>query len=209
MALCAREAVRQKMLRRAAARLWEERASRMTVRDKRHARLLTNLVSLRIPEESAAAQVRDMHLWPAAQHRDACSCLVIIWGYWTGIDIGSGKCRGLVRVRRGMRWPAGLPSMPLEVMSILHLLTCITTRTGRCCFTLFYSCFTRALLLYIIELLYLYWFRTSVVHADTLDLSIISHILYNTCIICLWSMYREKDRWNLCFAPALCFHTHK
>jgi len=34
----------------------------MTVRGKRHARLLTNLVSLRIPEEHATAQVRDMHL---------------------------------------------------------------------------------------------------------------------------------------------------
>jgi hypothetical protein len=34
----------------------------MTVRGKRHARLLTSLVSLGIPEENAAAQVRDMHL---------------------------------------------------------------------------------------------------------------------------------------------------
>jgi hypothetical protein len=31
-----------------------ERACRMTVRGKRHARLLTNLVSLRIPEEHVA-----------------------------------------------------------------------------------------------------------------------------------------------------------
>jgi hypothetical protein len=67
--------------------------------------------------------------------------------YSTRIDIGSGKCRGLVRVRRGMRWSARLPYMPLEVISILHLLTCITTRPGRCCFPLFYSYFTRALLL--------------------------------------------------------------
>jgi hypothetical protein len=44
-----------------------------------------------------------------------------------------------------MRWPARLPYMPLEFISILHLLTCISTRTGRCCFTLFYSCFTPAL----------------------------------------------------------------
>jgi hypothetical protein len=66
------------------------------------------------------------------------------------IDIGSGKYRGLVSVCRGMPWPAGLPYMPLEVISVLHLLTCISTRTGRCCFTLFYSCFTPAL--YIIEL---------------------------------------------------------
>ena len=50
------------MLRRAAARLGEERASTSIVRGKRHARLLTKLVSLRIPEEDAAAQVRDMHL---------------------------------------------------------------------------------------------------------------------------------------------------
>jgi hypothetical protein len=77
-----------------------------------------------------------MHALVAACHEDA------------GRDeIGSGKCRGLVRVCRGMRWPAGLPSMPLEVMSILHLLTWISTRTGRCCFTLVYSNFTRALLL--------------------------------------------------------------
>jgi hypothetical protein len=73
---------------------------------------------------------------------------VIPSAYWTRIDLGSGKDRGLVRVRRGMPWPARLPYMPLEVMSILHLLTCISTRTGRCCFTpallLLYSCFTPA-----------------------------------------------------------------
>jgi hypothetical protein len=46
-----------------------ERACRMTVRGKRHVRLLTNLVSLRIPEEHVAAQVRDMRLSPAG---DAC-----------------------------------------------------------------------------------------------------------------------------------------
>jgi hypothetical protein len=83
------------------------------------ARLLTNLVFLRIPEEHALDENRH----------------------------GSGKYRGLFRVRRGMPWPARLPYMPLEVMSILHLLTCISTRTGRCCFTLFYSFFTPALLL--------------------------------------------------------------
>ena len=59
--------MRQRMLRRLAARLGEERASTSIVGGKRHARLLTKLVSLRIPEEDAAAQVRDMHLSPAAQ----------------------------------------------------------------------------------------------------------------------------------------------
>ena len=80
--------------------------------------------------------------------REAGSCRVIPCGYWTRIDIGSGKYRGLVRVRRGMPWPVRLPYMPLEVTRILHLLTCIRTRTGRCCFTLFYSCVTPALLLF-------------------------------------------------------------
>ena len=121
--------------------------SRMTVRGRRHARLLTKLVSLRIPEEHAAAQVRDMHLSPAAELRDACSCRVIPRACWTRTDRGSGKYRGLVRVRRGMRWPARLPYMRLEVMRILHLLTCIRTRTGRRCLTLFYSCVNPALLL--------------------------------------------------------------
>ena len=51
--------------------------ARMTVRGKRDARLLTNLVSLHIPEEHAAAQVRDMHLSPAPQVRDSSSCRVI------------------------------------------------------------------------------------------------------------------------------------
>jgi hypothetical protein len=147
MAVCGREAARQRMLRRAAGRLGEKRACTSIVRGKRHARLLTKLVSLRMPEEDGAAQVRDMHLWPAAEVRDACSCRVIPSAYSTRIDIGSGKYRGLVRLRRGMPWPARLPYMPLEVMSILHLLTCISTRTGRCCFNLLYSCFTRALLL--------------------------------------------------------------
>ena len=77
MAVCGREAARQRMLGRAAGRLGEERASTSIVRGKRHARLLTNLVSLRIPEEDAAAHVRDMHLSPAAELRDACSCRVI------------------------------------------------------------------------------------------------------------------------------------
>jgi hypothetical protein len=57
-----REAARQRMLRRAAGHLGEERACTSIVGGKRHARLLTNLVSLRMPEEDAAAQVRDMHL---------------------------------------------------------------------------------------------------------------------------------------------------
>ncbi len=39
-----------------------------------------------------------MHLWLAVEVRDACSCRVIAWGYWTRIDIGRGKYRGLVRV---------------------------------------------------------------------------------------------------------------
>jgi hypothetical protein len=47
-----------------------ERACRMTVRGTRHARFLTNLVSLRIPQEHAAAQVRDMCLSPAPSVRD-------------------------------------------------------------------------------------------------------------------------------------------
>jgi hypothetical protein len=42
------------MLRLAAARLGEERASTNIVRGKRNARLLTNLVSLRILEEHAS-----------------------------------------------------------------------------------------------------------------------------------------------------------
>jgi hypothetical protein len=74
----------------------------MTVRGKRHARLLTNLVSLCIPQEYAATQVRDMHLSPAAHLSDACSCRVIPGAYSTRMDIGSGKYRGLVRLRRVM-----------------------------------------------------------------------------------------------------------
>ena len=62
MAVCGREAARQRMLRRAAGRLGEQRACASSVRGKRHARLLTKLVSLRMPEEDGAAQVRDMHL---------------------------------------------------------------------------------------------------------------------------------------------------
>ena len=62
MAVCGREAARQRMLRRAAGRLGEERACRSIVGGKRHARLLTKLVSLRMAEEDGAAQVRDMHL---------------------------------------------------------------------------------------------------------------------------------------------------
>jgi hypothetical protein len=157
MAVCGREAARRGMLRRAAARVEEERPSTNIVRGKRLARLLTKLVYLRIPEEDAAAQVRDMHLSPAAQVRDACSsrrrsethALVVSYFEDTRriIDIGSGKYRELLSVRRGMPWPVGLPFMPLEVISVLHLLTCISTRTGRCCFTLLYSCFTPALLL--------------------------------------------------------------
>jgi hypothetical protein len=153
-AVCRREAARQQMLRRAAARVGEERASTSIVRGKRHARLLTNLVSLRIPVENAAAQVRDMRLSPAAEVRDTCSCRVIPSAYSTRIEIGSGKYRGLVRVRRGMRWPAGLPYMPLEVISILHLSSTdmhVSTRTGRCCFTLFYSYFTPALLMLYVQ----------------------------------------------------------
>jgi hypothetical protein len=119
MAVCGREAAQQRMLRRAAARVGEERASTSIVRGKRHARLLTNLVSLRIPEEGAAAQVSDMRLSPASEVRDACSCRVIPSAYSTRIEIGSGKYRGLVRVRRGMRWPAGLPYMPLGSSALL------------------------------------------------------------------------------------------
>ncbi len=147
MAVCGREAARQRMLRRAAARLGEEKACRMTVWGKRHVRLLTNLVSLRIAREHPAVQVRDMHLWPAAEVRDACSCRDIPWAYWTRVYIGSGKYRGLVRLRCVMSWPAGLRYMSLELMIIVHVQTCISTRTDpcRCRFTptliLLYSCF--------------------------------------------------------------------
>jgi hypothetical protein len=87
-------------------------------------------------------------------------------------------------VRRGMSWPARLPYMPLEVMSMLHLLTCISTRTGRCCFTLFYSCFTPALLCFTPASLLLY--------------SVL--LLLHSCFTLFYSFFTPAV---LCFTPAL------
>jgi hypothetical protein len=87
----------------------------------------------------AAMQVREKHA-ARASYVARLPNLVSV----TRIYVDSGKHRGLVRVRHGMPWPARLPYMPLEVMSILHLLTCISTHTGPRCFTLFHSCFTTA-----------------------------------------------------------------
>jgi hypothetical protein len=70
MTLCGREAARQRMLRRAAARLGEERACRMTVRGKRHARLLTKLVSLPLPLVTHRYRNRTA----SCLSTDACRC---------------------------------------------------------------------------------------------------------------------------------------
>ena len=62
MTVYGRETVRYRMLLCAADRLGQERSCMIIVRGKRYVRLLTNLVSLRMPEEDGVVQVRDMHL---------------------------------------------------------------------------------------------------------------------------------------------------
>jgi hypothetical protein len=227
MALCG-EAARQRMLRRAAGRLWEDRASTMTVRGKRHARLLTKLVSLRIPEEDAAAQVRDMHLWPAAQVRDACSCRVIPSAYSTRIYIGRGKTRA--DQRRCCFTPALLLLYscftPASYIICMHNMFMIYICIYIC---MLYSCFTPGVHIYIYKYVYIciyvcihtyiyiyniYIYMIYIYIYMYMIYSCFTPALFIMCIICLWSIYIYTFRYididiDICFTPGLHTHTKK